>query len=136
MRIIAEILEKYGVEKFKKFVCFFLPQDSSEPLTCLFALHLIKQAFFKTKKFVYQIFWELLDQNMLEIPPNPYLPVTIWDQWDLEKEEKLNGIRSLTSRTFIKHLLYARNYFSIFSFTSPEPKEEKIEEERRFQPPN
>ena len=48
----------------------------------------LKQAFFKTGAFD-QIFWELLDQMMLEIPPNPSLPITVKDQWDLEKERKL-----------------------------------------------
>lgn len=45
-------------------------------------------------------------------------------------------MRSPKSRTFIGHRLCARHYFSCFSFTSPELKEENIERQRRSKPPN
>lgn len=75
---------------------------------------------------------------MLKILPNTYLPVTIKNQWELEKEnyKKLNGVILTDFKDNLLGTLCQALFFSTSSFTSPEFKESKIGRERIFKTPN
>ena len=54
-------------------------------LTCIMSIDQTDNFFFNGG-FCWSNLLELLSQMMLEILPNPYLPVTIKNHWELEKE--------------------------------------------------